>query len=721
MLVLIQHQIRAVRSGPFPQKLSSPAARPGPVRRCASPMDPPPPPPPPPPLPRSPPPAGGDGGGGGGRLPPSGSTWLRRIFQVTAGMLGAAGVLAAAMPSVLSTQWGLQYAVEALNAKLQPPGRVEVAGAQLSWLGGNELQCIKVYDSPRGGQILLHLNRVSTSSSLWHLLTGSGSYNVVIAKPWINAVYDARLSEFKLVNFLEKVGLLKPPERLVPTEQPKSQTDSQNQQQQQQQQQQERMLQEDCGKQGAAGAQGQAAHERQGQQQQKQQRHSGKLIEVLCRVNSKMEMNADVRVGRLSLVVADGMLLVPEEVRQILGPRLYVSGAIGDLELRQWAEEVGEDVTWAAPSAASSSQGGDVIPAGKLLLPPPPPAEVVQQPRHYRPGVLQVLSDHLRGEMRLWDAADHSLLHEPATASLDLTPALSRLALAACNPVLGNLVEVRGGGRLRGTFNPDGGRLPYQAATVEVEPVSLELGASAMAPRLLRDLGLSDRALTSVGSPATDVATNTNTNTNTNNTTATKSSTAADGAGVGDGDRAGPLRAVEMSSMRVHFHRNGQVRTDRVDMRLGGGGGGNRGGGGVHLEVWGNADLQHDELDFTLGVSPAPLLAALGLSAEGLPSGYLLLVPVRGAVSEPRYDVAAAAVRLAQLAARQRAVQWAKQREAGDGGGQGRLGALVSGLEALAGAVRGPQEMLAAIDRVMEADMAGVPPPPPPPPPPTGD
>lgn len=42
------------------------------------------------------------------------------------------------------------------------------------------------------------------------------------------------------------------------------------------------------------------------------------------------------------------------------------------------------------------------------------------------PTRMQVHSEHLTGEMRLWDARDHKLLHQPAAASLGLTPALSR-------------------------------------------------------------------------------------------------------------------------------------------------------------------------------------------------------------------------------------------------------------------------------------------------------
>lgn len=54
---------------------------------------------------------------------------------------------------------------------------------------------------------------------------------------------------------------------------------------------------------------------KQQQQRQQQQRHPGRLIEVLGRINSKMEINADVRLGRMNLVVTDGLLLVPEEIR----------------------------------------------------------------------------------------------------------------------------------------------------------------------------------------------------------------------------------------------------------------------------------------------------------------------------------------------------------------------------------------------------------------------
>lgn len=78
--------------------------------------------------------------------------------------------------SIFALQGATHTLIHTYTFLLPSSGRVEVAGAQLSWLGGNELQCLKVYDSPRGGQILLHLNKVSTSSSLWQLLAGEGSW-----------------------------------------------------------------------------------------------------------------------------------------------------------------------------------------------------------------------------------------------------------------------------------------------------------------------------------------------------------------------------------------------------------------------------------------------------------------------------------------------------------------------------------------------------------------
>ncbi|GFR50831.1 hypothetical protein Agub_g13104 [Astrephomene gubernaculifera] len=657
--------MKALRANAAMYRLPSPAVRAGTVRRCASSSSPPPPPPPPPPGG-----SGGAGAGAGGPLPPPGAQWWWRALQVCAGVLTTAGVAAAALPSVLNTQWGLQRAMELVNTRM--PGRVEVAEARLSWTGPCELQCVKVYDSPRGGQILLHLNKVSTAASLWQLLTGNSGFNLVISKPWINAIYDPRVSDFKLITFAEKVGLLN-----APPPPPRRQSSQQQQQP----------------------AAGNGSGNGSG---------NSRLVQALARVNSKMGFNADVRLGGVNLVVADGMLLVAEEVRQIMGPAVHVTGAFGEKELREWASELGLDVQWAVikPAAASAYSAS----AADLR---PPPA-VMQRPAAYRPGMMQVHSEHFTGEVRLWQAEDHSLLHQPATAQLDLTPALSRLGLGSANPLLGDVAQVGGGERLQVAFSPEGGRLPYQAATVEMAPTTLLLGPSSIAAGLLGELGLHGL------SPATAIAA-------AGAIAAAKGAAGREGAAAAAAASSSPASLqAEVSRMRVHFRRDAELRTERVDMRIGAAAGAagaasssgsdndnsnnnNSGSGGVRVALWGSADLQKDQLDFTLGVAPGPLLERLGLGGDaGLPEGLLLLVPLRGPVSAPRYDVGGAVVRLGQLAARQKATQWAERqeqrRENGEGGVAAGLGALLS-------AVAPPGELLAGLERQLQEDLARIPPP----------
>jgi hypothetical protein len=81
------------------------------------------------------------GGDAGSSQPhPGHSSWLLVVAGLGVAVSGAA---VAAAPAVLSTQTGLQWALEhVLNPRL--PGRVEVAEAKIAWGGPNELVCVKV-------------------------------------------------------------------------------------------------------------------------------------------------------------------------------------------------------------------------------------------------------------------------------------------------------------------------------------------------------------------------------------------------------------------------------------------------------------------------------------------------------------------------------------------------------------------------------------------------
>lgn len=63
--------------------------------------------------------------------------------------------------------------------------------------------------------------------------------------------------------------------------------------------------------------------------------------------------------------------------RDMLGPHLHVSGAIGSrAALAGWAEEVGADVSWTALPGPGPAGGG----SGSAGPQPAPPAEVVRAP-----------------------------------------------------------------------------------------------------------------------------------------------------------------------------------------------------------------------------------------------------------------------------------------------------------------------------------------------------
>lgn len=128
---------------------------------------------------------------------------------------------------------------------------------------------------------------------------GSRGYNLIISKPWINAVYDTKLGDFKLITWAEKVGLLNapPPPPPAASAAPKAPPSSQQPPQQPSEGQP------------VSGGSGKPGDRGQGGQK------PGGLVEVLARINSKMDLSADVRLGRMNLVVADAMLLVPEEIR----------------------------------------------------------------------------------------------------------------------------------------------------------------------------------------------------------------------------------------------------------------------------------------------------------------------------------------------------------------------------------------------------------------------
>lgn len=282
----------------------------------------------------------------------------------------------------------------------------------------------------------------------------------------------------------------------------------------------------------------------------------------------------------------------------------------------------------------------------------------------------------------------------------------------------------------------------------QLAPVQLGLGPGSMVSKLLYDLGLKTLAQAAAAATAATSASGSSSTSGDAHDSTThahgrkpKGVGEAENGGSGNGRGGGvPPVQASLSRMRVHFSRSGRVHTERVDLRMQLGGQGQDGGqgrgaeagqdteggpeeqrdkaggpggagGGVHVAVWGSADLQADVVDFTLGVSAAQLLAAAGLPYSGLPEGYMLLVPLRGPASAPRYEVRQALGRLAQLGVRQKGLQWEEGRRqraaAGEGQGLGLGGSIVAGLRGMVG-----DRVAGNVERFVAEDMAKTPPPP---------
>jgi hypothetical protein len=69
----------------------------------------------------------------------------------------------------------------------------------------------------------------------------------------------------------------------------------------------------------------------------------------------------------------------------------------------------------------------------------------------------------------------------------------------------------------------------------------------------------------------------------------------------------------------------------------------------VHLCGWGNADLSNDELDMKLGIPADTLETSLGI--KGLSRKYVLQIPVRGHLEDPKFETSGAAATIAALVA----------------------------------------------------------------------
>ena len=85
-----------------------------------------------------------------------------------------AGLMVAALPSILSTSLGLGAALAAVNAF--SPGPVEVRELRAGWGAPLRAAGLRVKESPsRGNRTLVEVSEVTYGAGLWHLMQATGT------------------------------------------------------------------------------------------------------------------------------------------------------------------------------------------------------------------------------------------------------------------------------------------------------------------------------------------------------------------------------------------------------------------------------------------------------------------------------------------------------------------------------------------------------------------
>ncbi|KAI8474317.1 MAG: hypothetical protein J3K34DRAFT_138376 [Monoraphidium minutum] len=363
----------------------------------------------------------------------------------------------------------------------------------------------------------------------------------------------------------------------------------------------------------------------------------------LSQADASSGFSLELRGPALSAVVSEGRLLVPREIREALGRHVHATVVVGAPEVRELAEEMGGDDAWVdAPEAPrrrqqqqQQQQQADV-PGGEAAAGAAPGEG--DQPRRGAAGdeadrivdgapvAIQVDSERLMLDARGWavrggGGADggtlggwRCVLQRPVQARVELTPEFAGMTLAEFNPLLGNVLSVRDGGRATLSFAPAGGALPCRAGALRLEPIRLAVGEGQLTSQVLRLLNLGGL----LGGPGGGLG----------------------GLLFGGGGAKRQLEAWT-GPMEVDIGADGRCSTRRVDMLL---------GDRVRVSVWGSVDTVTEAMRMRIGL-PASTLALAGV--RGLPPDYVLPLELHGGVRSPHLDWTSAVRKVAVLSAMQ--------------------------------------------------------------------
>lgn len=447
---------------------------------------------------------------------------IRWALRVLASVVFSAALLMATLPGILSTRRGRDRCFSLAN--LFVPGTVQVADMQIGWQQPLDVSGL-TWTEPQelGGRQLASVDHINSSRALLDIVRGR-PFDVMVSKPNVDCSIDAASGEMHIIQVLQ--GTARPAQAL-PAET--------------------------------------LAHTSKGRA------HSTKQLLV---ESSPLQFTAEGLLLNAHIYVSDGVLQVPDELRQVIGKDFHASAIVGGDNLKADGADFGIDAAWAQTQTQTEHQPKGTAHSGHPL----------------EPAAIAFNSQHVQAQLSGWRTKTGMLLREPAAAAVDYTPALAKYGLQKISPLMSNVVAVQEGGKVEMRWTPEGMALPAERSTLQIEPMKLVVGRGDFVSKIVNLLGLKDSSLS-------------------------KSS----------------LQAWT-STIAVDVAPDGPIQTQRLDILLGTG----HGHTGVHLCMWGSMDPTQDSaLDMTLGF-PADTLTWAGL--KGVPQDGMLTVAVRGTAEKPKID-----------------------------------------------------------------------------------
>ncbi|KAK9906458.1 hypothetical protein WJX75_002116 [Coccomyxa subellipsoidea] len=188
--------------------------------------------------------------------------------------------------------------------------------------------------------------------------------------------------------------------------------------------------------------------------------------EGLC----EQQLFGEVKIPFVTIQLADGTLVVHEEIGQVFGGYVRFEACLGVSIVRQAAEANGIDCSWIQNRPEQTKLTG----------------------RPIQPFGLKLVTEHLEFKASGWRTTTGFLLRQPASATITFTPALAKYGLARLHPFLSHVMALKEANSVTAAVTPLAMHIPFEAMTIRVSPLKLHIKGSRLtrgATRLLEFRG----------------------------------------------------------------------------------------------------------------------------------------------------------------------------------------------------------------------------------------